>query len=87
MNKEYPEIDIDKYKAVQLQDYKGVIGLLALSIGGGENITYFKQWVYLSHWKNGKNIPTAQKMPMAVRLGDRGTAIKILEELLRQIKE
>ena len=85
-SRNYPEIDIDQYKAVQLQNYKGTFGLLSLDLKGGENTTYYKQWVFLSEWKNGKPIPGKRKMPMAVRLGDKETAIKVLETILKQLK-
>ena len=85
-SREYPEIDINEYRAVQLQDYKGIFGLLALNIGGGENMTYYKQWIFLSEWNNGKPCPSDKKLPMAVRLGDKETAVNTLEELLKQLK-
>lgn len=85
-SREYPEIDINEYRAVQLQDYKGIFGLLALNIGGGENMTYYKQWIFLSKWENNRSVPTNKKLPMAIRLGDKKTAISTLEELLKQLK-
>ena len=85
-SREYPELDIDEYKAVQLQDYMGKFGLLSLDIKGGENTTYYKQWIWLSEFKHGKSVASNRRFPMIVRLGDRETAIKTLEELLRQLK-
>ena len=86
MTNSYEVIKVDQYKAVQLQEYKGIYGLLALNVGGGENETYYKQWVFLSKWSNGQSQPTDMRRPMGVRLGDKETAIKILEGALREIK-
>lgn len=86
MPREYKEIDVDEYNAVQLQDYNGTFGILALSLAGGENTTYYKKWAYASYYKNGKKITADKPTPVAVRLGDKRTAISILETMLRQLK-
>ena len=86
-SREYKEIDVDTYNAVQIQDYKGTFGILAVDIRGGENTTYYKRWAYSSYYKNGKKITADKPTPVAVRLGDKRKAIAILETMLKQLKD
>lgn len=86
MSKEFTTIQIDEYNGVQLQVYDGIWGILSMKRGGGENITYFKKWVYESILKKGIPIPGKRKFPVAVRLGDKETAIETLESILKQVK-
>lgn len=86
MNKEFNTVQVDEYNGVQLQLYDGRWGVLAMQLGGGESRTWYKRWVFLSKWNNGRPKPDTKKVPMAVRLGDKEEAIKTLETLLKQVK-
>jgi len=87
MSREYDVVEVDYYKGVQLQDYNGTIGLLAMDKKGGENMVWYKVWVFLGKYVKGKSLPSNKTRPMAVRLGDKETAVKTLKEILRQLEE
>ncbi|KKM32243.1 hypothetical protein LCGC14_1565920 [marine sediment metagenome] len=86
MTKEFPEIKIDECNAIQLQVYDGTFGILSLRLAGGSTPTWYKKWVHNSVYKNNVAVPQKKAVPMAVRLGDKSTAIEALEETLRQLK-
>ena len=86
MSKEFNTIEIDEYNGVQAQVYNGVWGILSMKKGGGENITWYKKWVFLSKRIRGKALPMKQLIPVAVRLGDKAQAIETLETIIKQIK-
>jgi hypothetical protein len=71
---------VDHYNGIKVEQHNGVYGLLAMQKGSGENEVWYKKWVFLSKWKNGKGEPNDKKQPMAVRLGDKETALKVLRE-------
>lgn len=85
MTKEDKVFDIDHYKGIKVEEYNGVYGLLAMQKGSGVNEVWYKQWAYPSRFKNGKPMPEEKSRPVAVRLGDRQTALKVLRELWEYI--
>jgi len=87
MSREYDVVEVDYYKGVQLQDHNGTFGLLAMDKRGGEHMVHYKQWVFLGKYVKGKNLPSNKTRPMAVRLGDKETAVRTLKEVLRQLEE
>jgi len=86
MSREFEILEVDHYNGAQLQVYDGTWGILSLQKGGGNQGTWYKRWVFRSKWSNGVSVPTDKKLVQAVRLGDRETAIKTLETLLKQVK-
>ena len=67
----------------ELNEYNGNYSLV-----DAKNVdeTIYKTWVFLSRWKNGKPIPTDDKRPMGIYLGDKESAIKMLEFFLAKLK-
>ena len=79
MKKELDRVfEVDHYRGVKIEEYRGVYGLLAIQKGSGANEVWFKRWVFMSRFKDGKSSPQGNPRPMAVRLGDKETALKTL---------
>lgn len=76
--------ELGYYNALGLQKYNDVYGLIWLEKKAHD--VYHKQWVWLSKWKDGKPVPVEKKRPMAIYLGDRESAIKMLESFLDKLK-
>ena len=79
-------IEVDHYNSAYLEEYNGTYWLYALVKGSGQQAVWYKLWVFLSKYNKGNPIPDDMKRPMAVRLGDKKTAVKVLRELLKQVE-
>ena len=66
-----------------LDEYQGNYSLIDTK-NVDENV--YKTWVFLSRWQDGKAVPIDKKRPMGIYLGDKETAIKMLEFFLSKIK-
>lgn len=77
-------IETAKNYGVEVEEYKGIYGLVANT--KGQNEVWYKVWVFLSKWQNKQAVPDDKKRPMSIRLGDKDTAIKTLQTLLKQLE-
>ena len=79
-------IKIDRYSGVALNEYDGKFSIQTYNLGSNE--VWYLVWVFLSKWSKGssKAVPDEKKRPMAVRIGDKATAIKTLQTLLKQLE-
>lgn len=76
--------EIDYYNALGLQKHNNVYGLIRLEKKAHD--VYHKQWCFSSRWKDGKSVPIEKKRPMAIYLGNKESAIKMLEKFLAKLK-
>ena len=76
-------IEVNNYDGIQVDLYDGKYSLLAMQ--KGQNEVWYKRWVFLSRWKDGKPVADEKKMPMCVRLGDKEQARQILKSIWEQI--
>lgn len=87
MKEDYDVIEVDHYNGVQLRCYDGKYGLLSMQ--KGQNEVWYKKWVFLSRWSKSQKEPlpdTNKKLPMAVRLGDKQTALNTLKKLIKDLQ-
>jgi len=66
------------------QEYKGKYSLIA---GKQTENGIYKDWVFLSKWKNGEPTPDDKKRPMGVYFGNKEKFIEALEFFLEALKQ
>jgi len=82
-------LPIDTYNAVRLNKYNDIWSIMLGSRGDSD--TYDK-WCNPLKYQNGKNVPVKKKdgdllvLPFQIPLGDKEKALKILQNLMAQLK-
>ncbi len=67
-----------------LDEYNGQYSLIATT--QGKDGTSYKRWVFLAKSEDRQLVATKKKLPMSVRLGNRETAIRVLEQILTELQ-
>ena len=75
---------VDNYNGVSVDVYNNVFGLLAMN--RGNNDVWYRRWIFRTRWVNGASKPDGKAMPLAIRLGDKATALDTLKKLMDDIQ-
>jgi hypothetical protein len=67
-----------------MEEYKGIYGITVVQEGKDGKI--YKKYAYESTRKDGKFVPADKSRPIAVRLGDKATAISALKSMLVELE-
>ena len=75
---------IDDYNGVAVDVYKGIFAIM--SMNKGQNDVWYKKWIFWSRWLNGASKPDGKAKPLAIRLGDKTTALETLAKIRDDIQ-
>ena len=86
MKEKFDEIETTNYDAIKLEEYNGQYSIKSVQIG--QNGVYYPRFAYPSEWSKATRgwIPGKKSYPMAVRLGDKQTALNTLRQIIKDLQ-